>query len=127
MIGFVLYFGLGIMGLLWALVLDSFVTFFVNAFYSKRLIGYSMGEQLNDIKGIFMIAVVMAAVTYSLNFILPVHDLFMIIIQITVGVVLYILLSYIFKVEELRTIYEIIQPIQKKLFIKYKVNKSHIN
>ncbi|WP_423189034.1 lipopolysaccharide biosynthesis protein [Alkalibacterium sp. f15] len=117
-IGFVLLFELGVFGLLWGLVLESFISNFVNSFYSKKLISYSIFEQLKDIKLISFISVIMAILTYSLNYILFVHDLFLIVIQVIFGFILYILLSYIFKVEELETIYQIVKPFKKKLLLK---------
>lgn len=127
MIGIVMFFQFGVMGLLWALVIDSYICYFVNSFHSKALISYSALEQINDIKLIFMNSVIMAVVTYSLSYLLPINDFFMIIVQITVGIFIYILLSYVLKVEELTTIYDILKPIQKKLMVRQLLNKSHSN
>ncbi|UJF15384.1 polysaccharide biosynthesis C-terminal domain-containing protein [Jeotgalibaca sp. MA1X17-3] len=109
---------LGIMGLLWAMVIDSIMAYFINAFYSKRFLGYSIPEQLKDLRPIFLIAVVMAGLTYSLSYLLTINDILMVLIQVVFGVSVYILLSWIFKIEELKTIYQILQPIQKKIFKK---------
>lgn len=114
-IGLVLFFRLGIMGLLWALVVDSCITYFINAAYSKRFLDYSIPEQLQDIKLFFIMSVLMAGLTYSLSYLLPLNDFLMVIIQVLVGIGSYILLSLLFKVEELKTIYQILQPVQDKI------------
>ncbi len=117
-IGCVLVLSLGIMGLLWGLVLSYFFTYFINASYSKKLIGYSITDQLKDIVTIAMISLVMAGVSYSLNFMITLNDWVLIFSQIVMSVLVYFLLSHLFNVEELRTFYQVAAPIPKKLFIK---------
>lgn len=117
-IGCVLLLRLGINGLLWGLVLSYFFTYFINASFSKQLIGYSIIEQMNDIKIISLISIIMAMVTYSLNFLITENDWILLFTQITLSLLIYFTLSYLFKVEELKTIYQIAAPIPKKLFVK---------
>lgn len=117
-IGCVLLLNLGINGLLWGLVLSNFFTYFINASYSKKLIGYSIIEQIKDIRLISMIAGIMAVVTYSLNFIITQNDWFLFLSQITVSFLIYFSLSHIFKIDELKMMYQIAAPIPKKLFLK---------
>jgi O-antigen/teichoic acid export membrane protein len=114
-IGIVWFLNMGIIGLLWAVVVNSYIAYFINAFYSKKLISYPILEQIKDIKTTYIIAGIMGLVTYSLNYILQISDLIMLIIQISVGIAVYILLSLIFKVEELATICDIIYPIYGKI------------
>lgn len=117
-IGVVLFLNLGIMGLLYAMIVDSCISYFVNASYSKRFLDYSIPEQLNDFKKIFFIAVIMAGLTYSLSYLFVFNDFLMVLIQVVFGITVYIVLSLIFKVEELKTIYQILQPIRERIFKK---------
>lgn len=117
-IGCVLLLRLGIYGLLWGLVLDYFITYFIHASYSKKLIGYSILEQLRDIIKIFMISVIMATIAYSLNYIILDNDWLLIISQTTISFFVYFVLSSLFKIEELETIYQVAKPIQRRLIIK---------
>jgi O-antigen/teichoic acid export membrane protein len=114
-IGIVVFLHMGITALLWTSVINSYIAYIINTFYSRKLVSYSILEQIKDIKTTYIIAGTMALVTYSLGYILKFGDLIILVIQINVGVVFYIVLSFIFKVEELTTIYNIINPICRKL------------
>ncbi|MCX2432357.1 lipopolysaccharide biosynthesis protein [Pedobacter sp. GR22-10] len=50
----------GIYGLIYFQILFSVISFFINTFYSGRLINYSLKDQLKDILPIFIIAVVVS-------------------------------------------------------------------
>lgn len=117
-VGIVLILNLGISGLLWGLVLSYFFTYFINASYSRKLIGYSILEQMNDIKGIALISAVMATVTYGLNFIGIQQDWILLSSQVTISFLIYFSLSYLFKVEELKILYQLAAPIPRKLFLR---------
>lgn len=114
----VLFFELGIYGLLMGLIFDNFITYFINASNSKKLIGYSIIEQLRDMSKISLITTVMTGVSYSLNYFIRNNDLALISSQIFISLIVYGLLSFMLRVKELHTIYQIIQPIQRKLAFK---------
>lgn len=99
---------LGIWGLLSAYVLDSYISYFINSYYSGKTINYSTLEQIKDITPIFISTMLMGIITYSIGFILPCGNLMKGIIQIIIGVISYIGISLLLKVEELSDIYQII-------------------
>ncbi|MBE6738416.1 MAG: lipopolysaccharide biosynthesis protein [Ruminococcaceae bacterium] len=88
-------------------IFAEIVCVFVNAWPNKRIIGYGLKEQLSDILPAILLSTAMGAVLFGigyipLEFIIP--DFFLlsvvrIIIQVIIGIALYILLSKIFKVE----------------------------
>lgn len=117
-VGAVLLMNLGIIGLLWGLVLSYFFTYFINASYSSKLIGYSIIEQLKDIKTIGFISGIMALSTYAMNYVITENDLILLVSQILVSVLVYILLSLLFRIEELTLLYQLAAPIPKKMFYK---------
>ena len=100
----ILLFGLGITGLLWAQVVTNIISFFINSFYSKKMIGYSTLDQIKDIYPIFFASMIMAGVVYSLLFFLHLNNILLLLIQIPVGILVYILLSHVFQIEEVKTI-----------------------
>ncbi len=100
----ILLFGLGITGLLWAEVVTNIISFFINSFYSKKMIGYSTLDQIKDIYPIFFASMIMAGVVYSLLFFLHLNNILLLLIQIPVGILVYILLSHVFQIEEVKTI-----------------------
>lgn len=102
-----MFFGLGILGLLWAMVFTNLIGFFINSYYSKELINYSSFQQIKDIVPIFFSAIIAGGLNYSLIYLLNFSDLVLLIIQIPFGIMMYLLFSKLFKVNELKIIKEL--------------------
>lgn len=117
-VGTVIFLNLGVYGLLWGLVIDYFISYFNNASHTKQMIGYSIPNQLNDIKKILFISMFTAALVYSLNTILDTNDLILITTQLLTSGVSYYILSHLFKIQELDTLYKLIHPIQRMIVVK---------
>ncbi|PRY82466.1 lipopolysaccharide biosynthesis protein [Alkalibacterium olivapovliticus] len=117
-VGSVLIFNLGIYGLLWGLVVDYFISYFNNASHTKLLIGYSIVDQLKDIRIVFAISLFTAVVAYSFNTMNFINDFILISTQLMTSAFIYLALSYVFKIKELSTVYLLTQPIQKKIWLK---------
>jgi O-antigen/teichoic acid export membrane protein len=113
-IGIVLYFKLGIMGLLWTAVLNSYIAYFINSYFSAELLSYSTKEQIKDITPIFIVSILMGTLVYFSGAMLPANDLVKLVAQIFIGVVTYIGISRIAKIEELKTVYDMIVSVLKK-------------
>ena len=79
-------------------VLDFFSTF-VNAWPNKKLLGYSIFSQWMDIMPSLILSLVMSAVVYGLQFVLPGGPMVKLLLQIMAGMVVYGLLAWIFKME----------------------------
>ena len=60
------------------------VGYFMNSYYSGKLISYSSWEQLKDIKSSFLIAISMAAIVFLMN-LLPINPFVLLPLQIFVG------------------------------------------
>lgn len=103
-IAIVLILRLGIIYLLWGAVLNSYIAYFINTYYTKDLINYPIKEQLKDIIPSFIISGVMGLMVYWSGVILQLHNIIILIIQVIMGIVVYILLNKIIKSEELATI-----------------------
>lgn len=117
-IAIVLIFRLGIIYLLWGMVLNSYISYFINTYYTKELINYPIKEQLKDIIPYFMNSIVMGGIVYISRFILTLNNINTIIIQSIIGVIMYFLLNKSIKSEELDNVVNIL----KKLLIKFKWN-----
>lgn len=76
----------------------TLISCFVNAAPNKKLLNYSYPEQMKDIFPSMTISVIMGTVVYCVLFLGLVNWL-TIIIQVVVGMVIYILLSELFKLE----------------------------
>ena len=79
-------------------VLDFFSTF-VNAWPNKKLLGYSIFSQWMDIMPSLILSLVMSAVVYGLQFVLPGGPMVKLLLQIMAGMTVYGLLAWIFKME----------------------------
>ena len=79
-------------------VISGFISTFINAFPNKKLMNYSYFEQWKDLIPSFLLSLIMAGIVWSMNF-LQIEPLILLILQIIVGIMIYILLSKLFKVE----------------------------
>ncbi len=88
----------GLMAIMCGLVLDSFISTYINTYPIKALLNYSFIQQWRDILPYFFLSILMGAVVYSLNFsMLPMALIF--IIQLITGIVIYLGGSYFLKLE----------------------------
>jgi teichuronic acid exporter len=79
-------------------VFSGIISTFINAYPNKRLLGYSYKEQWNDIYPSLLLSLVMGAVVYGLKW-LGMSVLITLIIQVCGGVILYVWLAWMFKLE----------------------------
>ena len=110
----VLLLRLGIIGLLWGSVLSSYISYFINAVYSKKLISYSIKDQVKDIIPSYILSFVMGAFVFIVGLVMPGSDLIKLIAQVFVGVLSYIGLSKLFRIGELRIVRELLLSFLKK-------------
>lgn len=122
-IAIVLIFKLGIIGLLWAAVITSYIGYFINSYYSAELISYSTIEQITDITPAFITSVIMAIVVYFSGLLLLNNNLVKLIAQVIIGVVVYVGICKIQKIEELHTVCGVLSSISRKI----KTKRANIN
>lgn len=89
---------LGIYAMAIGQVVSGFVSTFINAYPNKKLMGYSYFEQWKDLIPSFVLSILMAGVVWIMNFI-SITPLLLLIIQIFVGIIVYVVLAKLFKVE----------------------------
>lgn len=91
----------GIYGILFAAVVDSYIAYYINAFYSKSLINYSFKEQLRDLMPILGMSLVMGISVYLFEWMISLPNVLMLISQIILGILIYIIEGIIIKSNEL--------------------------
>ena len=109
----------GIYGLLWGQVIYSVICFFINSFFSGKMIGYSAIDQLSDILGIVFLAGFVGFLLFYFNeFAMSwiSSNLLKVIISLTFGFAIYILLSFILGIESLYNFNKIKKIYSKKNF-----------
>lgn len=107
-------------GVLWialTMLITTIFSSFVNAFPNKKLLNYSYLEQIKDISPSIGLAVLMGIPVYLLNY-LPINSIIILILQIVIGIALYILFSIIFKVESFKFLWGFVKGFSKKKSIE---------
>ncbi|MBP2241864.1 O-antigen/teichoic acid export membrane protein [Cytobacillus eiseniae] len=112
---------LGMIGLVGAAVLDSYLAFLINSYYSGREISYSTFEQIKDLLLISLNTFIMAVVVYASGDIFPDNHLIKLIMQICLGCFVYIALSKVTKSRELMEVWTIVLSFVKRGDKKMKV------
>lgn len=77
-------------------LITTWISWFVNSFPNKKLIGYSYKEQIGDLLPILCMSLIMCAVVLQVGKIVR-HPLTTILLQIITGVVIYLVLSAILR------------------------------
>jgi O-antigen/teichoic acid export membrane protein len=109
----------GIMALLIGQSITSFISYFINSYYSGRLINYRIKEQIYDILPSIIASVGMGLSTWLIGLILGDHYVLKLLIQIIWAICLYFIMSKILKLEAL----EELLSITKTTFIRQKLFK----
>lgn len=122
LIAVVIFLKLGILGLLWATVVSSFISYFINAFYSEKLLSYSVFEQIKDVMPIFLISMLMGIFTHLTGRLIEFNLISVLIIQVMVGITVYLTLCKITKIDELKTVFQLIRLVSKK----FKTEKTNM-
>lgn len=98
-------FGLEVM--IFSKIIMSLLATFINAYPNKKLLNYSYGAQIKDLLIYIVISTIMFIVIYPIQFI-EINTFIILFMQIILGIVIYLLCSYIFKISELNYIKELI-------------------
>ena len=80
------------------LVFTDLIDQIINSFPNGKLINYAYKEQLEDLAGPFFLSIMMGGIVYLINFV-PVSSFLQLIIQISLGIILYVALSKLYKLD----------------------------
>lgn len=106
---------IGIVGLVAVVIMNSYISLFINTYFSGREISYSVKEQLKDLVPVYLITLTMGAAVYVAGMILPESNFLRMTLQIALGISFYIIACRVFKIKELKIIVELIFPLIKKM------------
>ena len=104
----------GIFPMLYATVITNIIAYFLNSYFSGKLLGYSSWMQIRDIAPSFAISMTMAVVIYLLKY-LPISNWIIFPIQIVVGILLFFILCKIAKDEEYKEVLNLMKPVLNKI------------
>lgn len=111
--GIIMIFGamhFGVFAIALTEILYNFFAIVVNTYPNKKLLNYSLWEMIKDIFPSFLIALIMFGFVYALNW-LPFDMIWIFLLQIVVGMVVYFLFSWIFKLKVFYYLLSIIKNI----------------
>ena len=99
-----------VMAITWGLLFSGFASVLINAWPNRKLLNYSIFQQLRDAMPAMLLSVVMALILYPVTR-TGLHDLIKLIIMVPAGAAIYGAGSVLFKVESFRYILEIAQKL----------------
>ena len=94
-------------------IISTVVGFFVNAYPNKNLINYTYFEQLRDVLPYILTSLVMLVVV-SMVRLLKYNALTTLLLQIVIGIVVYFLVSAVFRVKAFSMTIDAIKKLRKK-------------
>ena len=86
---------------------------FVNAIPNKRLIGYSLGEQMIDILPNVFMGLIMGVIVFVIQLV-PMNNYLLLLIQVISGISIYLLFSIVFKNKEFLYLLNVVKSAFKK-------------
>jgi teichuronic acid exporter len=104
----------GILGIIAALAVNSYLEFFINGFFVGKTVGYGVFKQLKDILPTFILSVTLGFFTYFVFKNIAVDSLLSIVLQSVLFGSTYLFLSYMFKFEAFTIYFNIIKNKLKK-------------
>ena len=104
----------GIFPMLYTSVFTSIICYFLNSYFSGKLLGYTSWMQIKDVAPSFAISMTMAVAVFLLKD-LPISNWFILPIQIAVGLIVFILLCKVTKIDEYNEIIRMIQPVINRI------------
>lgn len=110
---------IGIMPMLYVNLVTGLVCYFLNSYYSGKLLGYTSWMQLKDVTPSYGVATVVALSVYFLKY-LPLSNWVILPMQLMLGTVVFFVVCKVTRIEEYDEIKEIIMPYIKMFARKKK-------
>jgi O-antigen/teichoic acid export membrane protein len=103
----------GILALVIGQSITIFLSYIINTYYSEKLIGYGLLKQIKDMFPRILATMIMSCVLIIFIF-FNLNDFVRIILSITVGLITYLGVSYLFKLDEVIDLYSFARSFFKK-------------
>ena len=106
----------GILPMLYTNMVTTIIAFFLNSYYSGKFLGYSSMMQVKDILPFYEVATIVASSVYFLKY-LPVSYWIVLPLQGFIGIVIFIIMCKVFKLEEYREYIDLFNKALKRVDI----------
>ena len=100
----------GVIAIAFSYLLNCLMNLVINSMPNKRLLGYGYKDQIIDLAPAVLLSAFMGVITYSITFI-GLNDWLTLLIQIPLGIIIYIFASIIFKIDSFDYILSILRNI----------------
>lgn len=101
-----------VMAMAYGMLLTGVLSQIINSWPNRKLLGYGYLHQLRDLLPSIALAVIAGAAAYGVGMMqLPIHLLLVIALQVIVGAVTYLALSYLFRIDSLLYLFQVIKPL----------------
>lgn len=90
----------GIIPMIVGMIINTIIAYYLNSYWSGKLIGYSFLEQIKDILPGFFIASIMAFIIFIISLFITTRPLILLLIQIGIGVTSLIILCELIKFKD---------------------------
>jgi teichuronic acid exporter len=87
----------GVTGMLWGQIVMSILGYYINSYYTTRLIGYRLKEQVLDLAPYAGISALMGAGVYLVRLVPFAGDVFLLVAEVLLGMALYVTMSYLLR------------------------------
>ncbi len=104
---------IGIMPMLFVSILTGFIAFFLNSYYSGKLLGYSSWMQLKDVAPSYGIAILIAFSVWFLKY-LPLSYWIVLPLQICLGIIIFFIVCKQTKIKEYDEMKALLKPFAQK-------------
>lgn len=105
---------IGIMPMLYVNLLTGLIGYFLNTYYSGKLIGYSSWMQIKDVAPSYGLAIIISLSVFFLKY-LPISNWIILPMQIVIGAVVFFAICKIAKLEEYEETKQLIVPFIAKI------------
>ena len=99
----------GIIAMIYGQIATSCLAYFLNAYYTGKMLDYPITEQIQDLMPSLALAGIMGLGVYALKYIPITNQLALLSAQIMTGIVLYAVLCYIFRISSFMEVIEMIK------------------
>jgi len=103
----------GVEWMAYSLLITTFIAQIINSYPNKKLLGYSYGQQMMDMLPQIILSCVMGAVVFCIQFI-GLNDILTLLIQVPLGAVIYIVGSYLFKLDSFSYVLNMLKGFLRK-------------
>ena len=102
----------GIIAMIYGQIATSCFAYFLNAYYTGKMLDYPIIEQIHDLMPSLALASIMGVGVYAFHYAPIVNQSALLLVQIMTGIVLYTFLCYIFRISSFM---EVIEMVKSKL------------